>query len=43
MKRARARIKLLTARSQVGPQLEDVIKRLNLCRVRFSDDELNAP
>jgi RNA-directed DNA polymerase len=30
MKRARAKIKALTARSQVGQQLEDVIKRLNL-------------
>jgi RNA-directed DNA polymerase len=30
MKRARARIKALTARSQVGQQLEDVIGRLNL-------------
>ena len=30
MKRARARIKALTARSQVGQQLEDVIARLNL-------------
>jgi RNA-directed DNA polymerase len=30
MKRARARIKALTARSQVGLQLEDVIRRLNL-------------
>jgi RNA-directed DNA polymerase len=29
MKRARARIKALTARSQVGEQLEDVIARLN--------------
>ena len=29
MKRARARIKALTARSQVGQQLEDVIARLN--------------
>jgi RNA-directed DNA polymerase len=30
MKRARARIKTLTSRSQVGCQLEDVIARLNL-------------
>jgi RNA-directed DNA polymerase len=30
MKRARARIKALTGRSQVGQQLEDVIGRLNL-------------
>jgi RNA-directed DNA polymerase len=30
MKRARARVKALTARSQVGQQLEDVIARLNL-------------
>jgi RNA-directed DNA polymerase len=30
MKRARARIKALTARSQVGQQLKDVIGRLNL-------------
>jgi len=30
MKRARARVKALTARSQVGQQLEDVIGRLNL-------------
>ena len=30
MKRARARIKALTARSQVGQQLDDVIGRLNL-------------
>ena len=30
MKRARARIKALTARSQVGQQLPDVIGRLNL-------------
>jgi RNA-directed DNA polymerase len=30
MKRARARIKALTARSQVGQQLQDVIGRLNL-------------
>jgi len=30
MKRARARIKALTARSQVGRQLEGVIARLNL-------------
>jgi RNA-directed DNA polymerase len=30
MKRARARIKVLTARSQGGQQLEDVIARLNL-------------
>ncbi len=30
MKRARARVKALTARSQVGEQLEDVIARLNL-------------
>ena len=30
MKRARARIKALTARSQVGQELEDVIGRLNL-------------
>ena len=30
MKRARARIKALTGRSQVGQQLEDVIRRLNL-------------
>ncbi|MGC2169362.1 MAG: group II intron reverse transcriptase/maturase [Acidimicrobiales bacterium] len=29
MKRARARVKALTARSQVGQQLEDVIARLN--------------
>lgn len=29
MKRARARIKALTARSQIGQQLEDVIARLN--------------
>ena len=29
MKRARAKIKALTARSQVGQQLEDVIERLN--------------
>ena len=29
MKRARVRIKALTARSQVGQQLEDVIRRLN--------------
>ena len=29
MKRARARIKALTARSQVGQQLEVVIRRLN--------------
>jgi RNA-directed DNA polymerase len=29
MKRARARIKVLTSRSQVGQQLEDVIRRLN--------------
>ena len=29
MKRARARIKAITARSQVGQQLEDVIRRLN--------------
>ena len=29
MKRARARVKALTARSQVGEQLEDVIARLN--------------
>ncbi len=29
MKRARARVKALTARSQVGTQLEDVIARLN--------------
>ncbi len=30
MKRARAKVKALTARSQVGQQLEDVIRRLNL-------------
>jgi len=30
MKRARQRIKALTSRSQVGQELEDVIKRLNL-------------
>ena len=30
MKRARARVKALTGRSQVGQQLEDVIARLNL-------------
>ena len=30
MKRARARVSALTARSQVGQQLEDVIARLNL-------------
>ena len=30
MQRARARIKVLTGRSQVGAQLEDVIGRLNL-------------
>jgi RNA-directed DNA polymerase len=30
MKRARARVKAMTARSQVGQQLEDVIGRLNL-------------
>jgi RNA-directed DNA polymerase len=30
MKRARARVKALTGRSQVGQQLEDVIRRLNL-------------
>ncbi len=30
MKRARARIKALTDRSQVGQQLPDVIRRLNL-------------
>jgi RNA-directed DNA polymerase len=30
MKRARARVKALTGRSQVGQELEDVIRRLNL-------------
>jgi len=30
MKRARARVKALTGRSQVGEQLDDVIRRLNL-------------
>ena len=42
MKRARARIKALTARSQVGQQLEDVIGRLNLF-LRGWGNYLKAP
>ena len=42
MKRARARVKALTARSQVGQQLEDVIGRLNLF-LRGWGNYLKAP
>jgi uncharacterized protein YqiB (DUF1249 family) len=42
MKRARARVKAMTGRSQVGMELRDVIERLNLL-LRGWGNYLKAP